>query len=58
MTERIARDRSQGRTPPLEAPLTELTSSGRTTLFTLRIGHPTVEAGQSPRRRLADVVEA
>ncbi len=56
VTERIARDRSQGRTPPLEAPLAELTPSGRTVLFALRIGHPTVKAGLSPRRRLADVV--
>ena len=58
VTERIARDRSQGRTPPLEAPLAQLTPSGRTALFTLRIGHPTVEAGLSPRRRPAEVVEA
>ena len=56
VTERIARDRSQGRTPPLEAPLAELTPNGRTALFTLRIGHSTVTAGLSPRRRLADVV--
>jgi len=58
VTERIARDRSQGRTSPLEAPLAELTPSGRTALFTFRIGHPTAEAGLSPRRRLADVVES
>jgi len=57
VTERIARDRSQGRTSPLEAPLAELTPSGRAALFTFRIGHPTVAAGLSPRRRLADVVE-
>ena len=56
VTERIARDRSQSRKPPLEAPLAELTPSGRTALFALRIGHPTVKAGLSPRRRLADVV--
>ena len=58
VTERIARDRSQGRTSPLEAPLAELTPSGRAALFTFRIGHPTVAAGLSPRRRLADVVES
>jgi len=58
VTERIARDRGQGRTSPLEAPLAELTPSGQTALFTFRIGHPTVEAGLSPRRRLADVVES
>jgi hypothetical protein len=57
VTERIVRDRSRGRTSPLEAPLQELTPSGRTTLFTFRIGYPTVDAGLSPRRRLADVVE-
>ena len=58
VTERIARDRSQGRTSPFEAPLAGLTPSGRTALFTFRIGHPTAEAGLSPRRRLADVVES
>jgi hypothetical protein len=58
VTERIARDRSQGRTSPLEAPLAGLTPSGRTALFTFRIGRPTAEAGLSPRRLLADVVEA
>jgi nitroreductase len=58
VTERIARDRSQGRTSPLEAPLAGLTPSGQTALFTFRIGHPTAEAGLSPRRRLADVVES
>jgi hypothetical protein len=58
VTERVARDRSQGRTSPLEAPLKELTPGGRIALFTFRIGHPTVDAGLSPRRRLADVVES
>ncbi len=58
VTERIARDRSRGRAAALEAPLAQLTPSGRTTLFAFRIGHPTVEAGLSPRRRLADVVES
>ena len=58
VTERVARDRSQGRTSPLEAPLKELTPSGRTALFTFRIGYPTVDAGLSPRRRPAEVVES
>jgi hypothetical protein len=58
VTERVARERSQGRISPLEAPLAGLTPRGRTALFTFRIGHPTAEAGLSPRRRLADVVES
>ena len=58
VTERVARERSQGRISPLEAPLAGLTPRGRTALFTFRIGHPTAESGLSPRRRLADVVES
>lgn len=47
-----------GDSSPLEAPMADLTPSGRTALFTFRIGHPTAEVGLSPRRRLADVVES
>lgn len=58
VTERVARDRSLGRVSPFEAPLSELTPSGRVALFAFRIGVPTVEARPSPRRPLTDVTAA
>ncbi len=56
VTERIARDLSQGRTSQFEKPLRDLTPSGRTTVFAFRIGVPTVNARRSPRRPLGDVI--
>ena len=56
VTERIARDRSLGSTSTFEGPLADLAPQGRTAVFAFRVGVPTVEAGRSPRRPLADVI--
>lgn len=56
ITERIARDHSLGVTSQFEGPLAELTPRGRVAVFAFRIGLPTIDAGSSPRRPLAEVI--
>ena len=54
ITERIDRDREQGRSSTFTEPLAEL-AGGAEVLGTFRIGTPTVESRRSPRRTLEEV---